>query len=398
MISETFCILPFVHLNFKSRGRISSCCMDKKFYSKDKTITLENLWNSDEINSFREQLINGEKPDRCSKCWDFESSGASSLRKRENLLNSNKEQIIHFFKEHKKVPTENLDFVEVRFDNICNLMCRMCGTHSSNKWAVEVSKNKPLLFEMSKYGAASEYDINNKDHITLEIIDELIKNSKNLRRVNLSGGEPLYSPKHFDFIERLLPESNHIKLMYSTNLTLLTYKGKNIIDLWKKFKSVELRASIDGHTPQLYSYIRVTGSLLDVEKNISELKKISSIKIYAKATFTLLNILYLVEIAEYFNKLDLPFASAIVQEPSALNIKLLPTQLKIEITEKWKKYIINKTDKSLIFWGNHVINYMNSENLFETKWNIFKTYINEMDKNFKTNIIDVNPEFKMYWD
>jgi MoaA/NifB/PqqE/SkfB family radical SAM enzyme len=399
-MSTTFCPLPFTHLNFKSKKRVSSCCMDSEQYTTDDSALLEQIWNSSSINELRDDLLNGKKPKRCSKCWDFESNSSASLRERENniLGDYKKESIINIYKTKGIVPIENLDFLEIRFDNICNLMCRMCGSHSSHLWGNEVKKSTILLNEMEKYGSASSSDLNYlSSSFPISRLNEIIKLSPNIRRIDISGGEPLISPLHYDFIERLIPESNHIYLNYATNLNILTYKNKDITKLWDNFKLINLNISIDGHNNDLYSYIRISGNLSDVEKNIQILKKYKNIKMRAKCTFSMLNILKILEISEYFKQLEIPFRSAIVQFPLPLNIKILPRELKNSIIKKWNNYVEkNQNDNDLIFWGNHVINYMNSEDLYESDWDKFEKYTNTMDNHFKTDIKKINPEFIPY--
>ncbi len=405
MISNSFCPLPFKHLNLKSAGKVSACCMDVDFYSNDRNKSLEEIWNSKEVNDLRDSLLNGEQPDRCKKCWDFESSGASSLRIRE-LANTDKQelyQIVNFYKEHKKLSIENLAFLEIRFDTICNLACKMCGAHSSHKWAHAVKKDESLYNEMKLYGAADKIDLTTgRGSVSDEMLDEIVRLSPNIKRLWISGGEPMYSPKHYDFLTRLLPEADHITIFYATNLTMLDYKGNDLLDIWKKFKRIELRASIDGHTPELYQYVRTTGNLKDVEKNILRLKRYPNITLNSNVTVSILNILYLPEILEYFHQFDFNrFQPAIVQYPRPMNCQLLPKSIKEQITEKWNafenKHRSDPAYTTDIIEGSKIINFMNSKDLFDTEWVLFQNYITSMDNHFNSNVLDILPEFKPYW-
>ena len=126
-MTDTFCPLPFRHLNLKSGGKVAACCMYTESIGNSNTQTLEEIWNSAELDQLRNDLINGVKSSGCKKCWEFESAGASSLRTRELERSTNKEEIISFYKKTKSVPLTQMNFVEIRFDTICNLMCKMCG-------------------------------------------------------------------------------------------------------------------------------------------------------------------------------------------------------------------------------------------------------------------------------
>ena len=68
-MSDTFCILPFIHLETRSDSFVSRCCMSQEFYKKDNgeffTLskdTLSDVWNSEDIKTLRKQLLSGEKP------------------------------------------------------------------------------------------------------------------------------------------------------------------------------------------------------------------------------------------------------------------------------------------------------------------------------------------------
>lgn len=401
-MNDTFCPLPFRHLNLKSGGKVAACCMYTTEIGDSTNQSLEQIWHSKELEQLRDELVNGVQSKGCKKCWEFESAGASSLRTRELERCANKEEIISFYKNNKVIPLNNMNFIEIRFDTICNLMCKMCGPHSSHKWAKEVKSNPILFQEMKKYGVTSTVDLHEgRGSINPDILKEIIDLSPNLTEIWISGGEPLYSPLHYDFIEKLLPEAHHISLHYPTNLTLLEYKNKDILNLWKHFKNVKLRASIDGADQSTYEYIRTSGDITDVENNIRKLKQYPNITLQACGTFSILNILRIVDIAKYFKKLELPFRSATVQYPAPMSSRLLPNELKLKITKEWNQFLNdNQNDvyyNDWVNWGTPVINYMNSADLYQD-WVLFQNYITAIDQNFGSSVLDVFPEFKLYWN
>jgi hypothetical protein len=60
-MSETFCILPFIHLEARSDSFIAPCCMSQEFYRKEDGTyytlskdTLSEVWNSKSIETLRE--------------------------------------------------------------------------------------------------------------------------------------------------------------------------------------------------------------------------------------------------------------------------------------------------------------------------------------------------------
>ena len=223
-----------------------------------------------------------------------------------------------------------------------------------------------------------------------------------LDEIMIAGGEPLYHEKHYKFLEQLQPVANRLRLSYNTNLNTLEYKGKSILDLWKNFKNLLIRISIDGD-PSCYSYVRSGGDLTKIENNIVKLNaSLTNASISATWTTCLYNITKFVDIIDYFNSLNVYFHTSLVQYPKALNIKLLPKHLKEKVTKDFKLWLLSNQHidpekyKRIEKFGSNVINYMNSED-WHDQWQSFLDYSNVLDKHHKTNLFDIYPEYKYNW-
>ncbi len=413
MDNTNFCPMPFCHVNVKQEGKVSACWRYPDRIGDYTNESIIEIWNGDKLKTLRKQLLNGERPEGCRSCWDMEDSGVKSTRQQ---TTEDYKKIIDFETVKKTIaddysmPLNNLKSVEVRFDNICNLMCRHCSPDYSSVWEVAVKRDDALNKKMIQLGTFRKQE----EHVKLNdrIIDEIGSLSDNLVEVMLAGGEPLYHDKHYKFIESLLPNANKIMLSYNSNLTTLEYKGKNILDLWKNFRRVLLRVSIDGDR-DCYQYVRVHNDLDKVERNIAQVIELSNAKVNATCTTSLLNITRITSIVEYFLSLGAYFHTSIVQYPRALNPKLLPLELKEKVTNEWKSWIadidnniqksvkLNKnTDldlhkKSILKFGNQVIDYMNSAD-WHAYWHEFVDYSNTLDVHLKTDLIEVYPEYKKF--
>ena len=79
MDKNTFCVAPWYSLFVDSDKTITPCCKiknNRKYTYKQ----LEEYFNSDEIKSLREDLLNGVKNNACHNCWTDEEAGRDSLR------------------------------------------------------------------------------------------------------------------------------------------------------------------------------------------------------------------------------------------------------------------------------------------------------------------------------
>src|ERR1051325_9408309 len=66
-------------------------------------------------------------------------------------------------------------------------------------------------------------------------------------RMHFAGGEPLVMDEHYRVLDYLISiGKTDVTLSYNTNFSMLRYKKYNIVELWNKFKRVEVWASLDG--------------------------------------------------------------------------------------------------------------------------------------------------------
>lgn len=398
-MSNTFCPMPFVHLNLKHEGKVSACWRYPDKLGNYTENSLTQIWNGDQLKELRRAILNNEQPIGCRSCWDMESSGTTSTRQtcQQTFNEASEEYVRQNLNDDYSYDISNIKSVEVRFDNICNLMCRFCSPDYSSVWEQAVKKDSALSDKMKEYGTYRKADYHVK--LTDEIIDEVTLNlAPHLDEIMIAGGEPLYHEKHYKFLEQLQPVAHRLRLSYNTNLNTLQYKGKSILDLWQNFKRLWIRISIDAD-PSCYTYVRSGGTLSKVEDNIAKLNaNLTNASISATLTTCLYNITRLVDIIDYFNSLDVYFHTSLVQYPKALNIKLLPKHLKEKVTNDFKLWLFSNQHidpekyRRIKKFGTNVINYMNAED-WHDQWQSFLDYSEVLDRHHGTRLLDTYPEY-----
>tara|TARA_B100001287_G_scaffold275967_1_gene285224 strand:- start:2874 stop:4175 length:1302 start_codon:yes stop_codon:yes gene_type:complete len=429
--SNTFCIMPFVHQNLKQEGRVTACWRAQGDLGNSTHDSLLQIFNSNETKELRRALLNGERPEGCRSCWDTENANIESTRQQcltnwkfenekinfaDGAMGSNTDNTINLekyvrqnIKEDYSYPVNNLKSIEVRFDNICNLMCRHCSPVYSSLWEKAVKK-MPSMQEASG-GKRRE-----TTHISLteNIVNEIELLAPSLQEILITGGEPLYHTKHYDFLKNLEPYAENIILNYNSNFTTLEYAGKSILPLWKKFKKVGVLVSLDA-CPDIYPYVRVYGKIDKVEKNIkTALQELHNINLQSTCTTSVLNITRLVDVFKYYVSLRTGVHTSIVQYPSPLNPRVLPKAIKDKATIEWDQFcnqldsFIDSQDISEKFKdyykrrlpkvGGKMIKYMNSRDEYDPGWKSFIEFAKIQDTYHKTNILDYYPEFTEYWD
>jgi organic radical activating enzyme len=229
-------------------------------------------------------------------------------------------------------------FIDIRNFNLCNAKCRTCGPYNSSQWAQELEHSQTLIKEdLSAY----------KDIILTD----------SLQNLYYTGGEPFINGEHWEFLELLIDRglSNNVSLQYNTNLSTLKYKDKDIIDTWKKFKSVTIVASIDA-IGKKFNYLRSGLDWEMVNNNLNKLLELPSVNVSIGTTVSILNLWFIEELLDYFhgkcviNLTDLHY-------PDYLSLSVIPDDLKELALAHLDKIATKYHDKNKIkYYRDHVIN------------------------------------------
>lgn len=347
---DTFCIMPFMHMSTTTNGEYRLCCRSTKVtevnhnrihemfperISEPTTKTSpRDIWQGNTYNQVRENLVTGERDKRCRACWRLEDKGIVSLRQTQNL-----ERVERFADAVREwQDTGNVSWrvpiFEFKLSNICNLRCRMCWPKDSTPWVKSWDAVKHLQPEgdrdyMDTIIAVN--DMNRKPVLNLfstnnEFVDQMMENLPYIEEMEFAGGEPLLDPLHFQLIDQI-PNPENVTLKYSTNLTNLEFKnGRNVIDIWRKFKSIKLTISIDGH-PELNAMIRYGSDWDTLRQNIEtvkqELHNVTMLR--GSTTISAMNALELVETMDAIeNDLGIRWHTSRLTIPEFLHANVLP--------------------------------------------------------------------------
>ena len=272
------CSALWSHARMSVEGTVLPCCRweaDNKDNSKAPKIQdgIQSAIDSDYFNSIRERMLAGEQLSECRQCIDEERHGTPSMREQ---LNDRYGQYIG------KKP--KLRYIELAFSTHCNLACRMCNESFSSKW--KLINNPKLTVDTS----IEAFDLENYD-VDLSELD----------MIKVVGGEPFLSKNHYEYLDKLINQSNNpenVTLIYYTNGTI--FPNKNIIDYWKKLKKVHIAVSVDAYGT-LNDYLRPGSSWKKINETIEKFKNIEDVNLTmgAHSVITSLNILQLPKLIEW---------------------------------------------------------------------------------------------------
>lgn len=392
-----FCILPWIHLFVSTTGTMRPCCVSKEFDHRYKIQRegIKEFWNSTHMRELRLALLNGEEPEVCSVCWNKEAGG-DKFSKRLGELSMFKDKIdvdelISSTSSNGSVD-DNIVSYDLRLGNLCNLKCVMCNPNSSSKWL----EDRDIIGKYENTGF-SEYSL---PHLKWPTTDELWNyihtNYRNIKLMHFAGGEPLLHKKHYNLLKFLVEtnQSEHIFLKYNSNITVIP---DQTCELWSKFKRVDIWSSIDG-VGELNDYIRYPSKWSEILKSLSMLDSTpDNVNIRINATISALNVEYMPELYNFivgqnYKKIGkghwytgTHISPDLVYDPEHLSVKILPKSLKEKITDKLYAHLETVDNEQYKSQLKYVINFMNSEDLYEQNYTTFLNYIDDLNRIRKNN-------------
>ncbi len=343
--SDTFCLLPFIHMATKTDGDIKLCCRSWPIGNILDT-SLEKLWNSDVYREVRRQMLNGERADQCHACWRHEEIGVRSMRQRYNKTRTERymPQVLKVHDDYT-MPFE-IPILESKMSNFCNLKCRMCHPLDSTSWAKDWETIEHLMENTngSTFRKVREFGLTRKPHISgweknEQFWVEFERLAPGFDRIEFAGGEPLIDPIHYRILNILKKYGSNIELKYSTNLTKLNYKKDNILELWNHFRSVEIMISMDG-VDDVYNYIRQLSDYNIIKNNILQvIDHPRVIKVAGACTFQIYNIFSMAEIFDRFTEeLNIDIHTHRVNYPTFLDMRVIPDVISKPLTKQLIEY------------------------------------------------------------
>ena len=380
--SETFCILPWVHLSTRPDGSMRVCCTanassvgptnDKSEWGgmvgvlKDDLGRPNNLnvtdfqsaWNSKYMRNVRKQMLNGEVPASCTKCFKEEAAGHRSKRQWETAYWSQRvdvDNLIANTEADGEVPP-NLAYIDLRFGTKCQLACVMCSPHDSSGWIKDYKKIFPAVqnttlkdtMQWSDKGSINGSSYNwHKQNDTFW--QQFYEQMPTMQQIYFAGGESLIIEEHYEILEHA------IKMGYAKDLELRYNSNgvewrEDLFDLWREFKLVRFHYSVDS-IHAMNDYIRYPSEWKRQQEvfHILDTQTSDNVEITVACAVQALNVYYLPDFIKWkleqnFNKINMwPFGAGginyhFVYHPGHLNVKVLPDWFKAECRKKYEEF------------------------------------------------------------
>lgn len=380
-ISSTFCILPWVHLSTRPDGQMRVCCTanasgvaaTKEESSgpqigilKDEAGLPSNLnttdfltgWNSSYMKNVRKQMLNGEQPASCTKCYKEEAAGHHSKREWETKYWSKRLDLESLLVNtlDGEVPPQ-LAYIDLRFGTKCQLACVMCSPHDSSGWIKEwqavhpklENKNVIQLWQWDNKGSnnGSSYNWHKNNPV---FWDQLYQQIPHMKQLYFAGGESLIIDEHYQILEECIKQGYASEMEIRYNSNAVEWRA-DLFELWSHFKVVRFHYSVDS-IYDMNDYIRYPSKWSRTEEvfHILDTQTSNNVEITVACAVQALNIYYIPDFLKWkltqnFKKINMwPLGAGginyhFVYWPPYLNVKSLPNWFKDECARKYEEFI-----------------------------------------------------------
>lgn len=371
-LTNSFCVLPWIGGAISSDSKVVPCCkwmgphgsMDS---APSITDGLQQAFDSKFWQDIRNQMMQGQRPTGCKKCWEAEDNNRPSDR-------------FEFQKQFNDITIASASYNKVKFletgiSSLCNLACVMCQPGTSSTLSSIVNPDNKLQKAFHQDNNLLNSDLSE------------------LRVLKFVGGEPMLEHKHDELLEKILRQNinpKKLEIEYHTNCT--RFPSKKVLDAWKRMGKVRIILSIDGTRDTCYYQRPGRYTWDEIEEVVSKyvaIEKECNIVFASNTVVTALNISYITEIADWIqlkvgHNLEWCNANPIAKNFKYIDFRNISSNTKTNIKSNIQSYVSNNQISQPIHMVENVLSFIDE--------------IGNLDYNLTKEIIRNNHSMKNVWD
>lgn len=387
----------------------------------------------------RKLMLDGARPAECQYCWNIEDLGNNHISDRVYKSTDESWSYPHLQKVIQEQEAKNISptYLEVAFDNTCNMKCMYCTPDISSKWMEEITtfgpyqKTSNLVGNLDWLRTSDKLPIGKNEENPY--VDAFWKwwpsLYTNLNIFRITGGEPLLSKNTWRVLDEIKKNPRKdFTLAVNTNFQVPQNLFDKFINYYNEIspniKSFEVYTSCEAHGQQA-EYIRTglkyDSFLSNIYKFFENTGKKSRLNLMI--TFNILSLtsfdLFLKDIWTIRTQVNpsdalnrLPMMINYLRWPEFQDVRLASKDIKEFYFNKIKEYVLsNMRESSPDLAGrfyleeldqiNRLGSYMMNdftEGEFQKQKNDFSGFFNEFDKRRNTSFLNFFPEFKNLYE
>ena len=427
------CLAKWQQVSLHLPTGLNNSCYHPPLHTIDPGPLKDNpgvLHNTGHKKQQRIMMLKGGKPPECSYCWNIEKHGQLSdrhYRSGEPWAAESYDIIKNSQGDEDVVPT----YVEVNFNNVCNLKCSYCSPQFSSSWGQEVDRlggyptstthNDPAHFTGRNRPIPARGD---NPYVTAFWAWWPTLYPR-LRHFRMTGGEPLMDKntyKVFDYVLALPKPDLHLNV--TSNFSVEEELFEKYIGYVKQLCNTNIEhfmqyVSLDtGNTSQA-EYIRsgLCGTRLQnyVYRYLHEVPNRNSLTFII--TMNNLSVSGIQSLLSYILNLReqhsstyqrVWFDTPLLRTPSWQSLQILPEAYadKLEAVADWMEEYVETPDRPFRGFKDYEVQRMRRDIAWmregtdnvEQKRADFYRFFSEHDRRRGTDFLKTFPEMRSFWD
>lgn len=436
-VSPSMCLAKWTQVSIHLTNGHTQSCYHPPIHKIPLDELAQNpsaLHNTNHKKQMRKLMLTGERPKECQYCWNVEDLGKGYLSDRH--YRSAERFSRHRFDEVTSHPWDwdiIPSYVEVNFNQACNLKCSYCSPHLSSSWNAEIDQHGP-------YPTLTPH--NSVEHLAQRGLMPIPNREHNpyveafwkwwpdlypkLKMFRMTGGEPFMDRNTFKVLDYVIANPRpDLEMAITSNLSI---EPKLWEKFMKRYRQIDQNDMLDhfmlfvslDHWGKKAEYIRngldFDRLLRNVEEFLTDNRRGS---VNFIVTYTLFSVPgfrdFLQGILDLRQKYNIHrqmiwFDTPMLNFPAWQSIQTLPKEFvryveqdiafmkrNLETRETrlqgFKDFEVAKLER-VVEWMRQT---PNEPDLQKARANFYR-FFTEHDKRRDTDLLDVFPELQDYWE
>lgn len=379
---KIYCTAPWVGLTVREDGHVRTCCMGNISLGNLNQNSMDEVLASHQLKQIKQQMLAGQ-PDQenCKSCiLEEKHTGFSTLKN-------------HYNKYYPKFDHDHfeLQFLDVRWNNSCNLGCVYCNERFSSVWENRLKiKRAPVVKPYQD-----------------DLLQWILDRSGEISELMLVGGEPMLMKQNYELLNQL---SDQCKLSIITNLSYDLPKLPCTPRLLSRPRqNIRWNISLE-NTGMKFEYVRNMGKWSQIENNFRYLTQHWPETISINFVYSMFSAFDIMETIRTFHQFGIKkinlFPISVTNRDSSSNnhsmdIFNMPASIRIkaaqelELAREWHHENLHPEDRDFypIQGIDIIINQLNeSENQPSVTLNMFRDQIAWYDQYNNQKFKDLWPD------
>lgn len=294
-------------------------------------------------------MLSGQRPAECHMCWHIEDASSDAVSDRFVKSHRWQTDIEHLIPDPQHIPR----FIEVVFDNLCNLNCSYCDSGQSSSWASRIQKN-PIHLESDDRELYRTVYIK-PGETKFKYVEAWLRwwpmIADRVEVLKISGGEPLISPSFWRFID-VMAHCPTLEFTINSNLSVEQHRLETFAQKSKNFQSIRISASIDAQN----AIARYSRKGLDFDLFLSNCEfwctqTPDNCFLNLQSTVSILSVwgfdqfLQLVmTLRKKYGRRVVTFYATVVRYPEFQSVSLLPKSMRWQVCDNIEKVLHSAVD------------------------------------------------------